>query len=250
MKFLLFLLISFPVFAKVEVVGSEIHITDDANFEAKLEVKNFVKAEKEAFLKETGFIVANTQTSFENDKFISRWITLDPNILKNNKIELDEINPVKGYAYGVISTSKDFGPQLKIGQEISIKRYGLDKDHFTAKIHNIRKKGQDIIQIYFLATHAVELIAGTTCEVEIAQIRMVPYKVSILSLLHLGLEDYIVIRKSPGVYYPRHATIIDQDSQNATILVPIQTETEYVARGAILLKPLLNQILYPKKDKP
>lgn len=250
MKHLLFiLLLTFQVHSKVEIVGSEIHITDDPNFEAKLEEKQFIRANKEAHLMETGFIVANTQSSFENDRIISRWVSLDDVVLKNNKVDLKSIPPMKGYAYGIIATSKDYESQLKIGQAVNIQRYGLDKDNFIGEILSVRKKSQDVIQVHFLASNALELIAGTTCEVEISQIKMIPYKVSLLSLLHLGAEDYILIKKGKGVYYPKHATILDQDSTSATVLVPLEAQANYIARGAILLKPLLNQIVAPKKEE-
>jgi hypothetical protein len=72
----------------------------------------------------------------------------------------------------------------------------------------------------------------------------------LLSLLHLGLEDYIVLKEGEGTYSPKHATIIDQDSETATILVPFVKGSTYVARGAILLKPLLNKIISAQGLRP
>jgi hypothetical protein len=167
------------------------------------------------------------------------------------KINLSHVASVKGEAYGILATSKDFESDLQPGLPILIKRYGLTGDHFNGKITKIIAKNEkDIIQIHFVAFNAPELIAGTTCEVEIPHIKKLPFKVSLLSLLHLGLEDYIVIKEKSGVYYPKHATIIDQDTESATILVPISKDLPYVARGAILLKPLLTKIISVKGDGP
>lgn len=252
MKKYLLLIITLVVsqfsWSKIDVVGDKIYISDDPNFEAKLEVKNFTRAPSEAQLKETGYIVANAQTSFEDERFRSRWVSLDEVILKNNQVELKSVSPAKGMAYGIIATSQDFESQIKIGQPVRIKRYGLEGDNFKGTIIRVNKKrGQDIIQVHFLASHAEELIAGTTCEVEISHIKLVPLKVSLMSLLHLGDEDYILIKEKPGVYFPKHVTILDQDSESSTVLVPVDPKLQYIARGSILLKPLLNQIVAPKK---
>jgi hypothetical protein len=248
---LLLLLIAPFSYSKVEVIKDKIYIKDDLSFENKLEMKKFEVSGKEASLSETGFIVASAQSSFENDSFVSRWVSLDERILMENEINLSHVAPVKGEAYGILATSKDFEPDLKPGLPILIKRYGLTGDHFQGKITKIISKNEkDIVQIHFIAFGAPELIAGTTCEVQIPNIKKLPFKVSLLSLLHLGLEDYIVIKEQSGVYYPKHVTIIDQDTESATILVPISMNLPYVARGAILLKPLLTRIISEKVDSP
>lgn len=231
-------------FAKITVEGGKIQISEDQKFENKLQTQKFIIAGKEAELNETGFIVASAQSSFEGDKITSRWVALDERVLDQQSIKLNEVTPHKGSAYGVLSTSKDFQPDLKVGQNLIIKRYGLTGDRFEGRILKIvNKKDQDIIQIHFIASHAPELIAGTTCEVDVPHIKKFPFKVSLLSLLHLGLEDYIVIKEKTGTYFPKHVTIVGQDAENATILLPISGDSLYVARGAILLKPLLNKII-------
>jgi hypothetical protein len=246
--FLISFFYSFSALAEIKVVDDKIHIIHDVNFEKKLEIQNFEKGGKEAFLKETGFIIASAQSTYENDHFVAKWVALHDTILKENDINLSNIPAQKGLAYGVISTSEDFEEQLKLGQEVLIKRYGLPSDHFIGKITRIVKKGKhDIVQVHFTAQHADELIAGTTCEVQITHIKLAPLKVSLLSLLHLGLEDYIVIKDGPGVYSAKHATILDQDAQTATVILPLGNHLQYVARGAILLKPVLNLILKPKR---
>lgn len=249
--FLLFLFVPFSALGEIKISGDKILIINDQNFENKLETRKFEVAGKEALLSETGFIVSSAQSSFENDRFIRRWVSLDERVLKENGVNLSSIAPEKGSAYGVLATSVDFGPDLKIGQSVVIKRYGLKGDHFQGRIVKILKKREkDILQVHFVSSHAPELIAGTTCEVEIPHIKKLPYKVSLLSLLHVGLEDYIVIKEKDGVYFPKHATIVDQDSETATVLVPISNNLPYVARGAILLKPLLSKIISQPDEKP
>lgn len=247
----LWLLILFPLssFAEIKVSEGKIFIKDDKNFEAKLETKTFEVSGKEAYLNETGFIVASAQSSFENDRFISRWVTLSENVLAQNEINLYQFPANKGSSYGVLSTSKDFESDLKVGQQVTVKRYGLTGDNFQGRITKISAlPGKDVVHVHFIASSAPELIAGTTCEVEIPHIKKLPFRVSLLSLLHLGLEDYIVVKSAEGTYYPKHVTIIDQDSETATILAPISKDLPYVARGAILLKPLLNRIIIEKGD--
>lgn len=252
MKLILCLcLFSLSTLAGIKIVGDKIHIADDPNFISKLEVKKFIASGNEAHLRETGFIIASAQGSFENEQFVSRWVALDDSVLKANNFLMSEIVPSKGMAYGVIATSKDFQSELKVGQALLIKRYGLEGDHFQGKITKvIPMNGLDIVQIHFVAFSAPELIAGTTCEVDITHIKKRPFKVSLLSLLHIGLEDYVVIKESDGAYYPKHATIVDQDAETATILVPFDSEKNYVARGAILLKPLLSQIISQQGTRP
>lgn len=250
MKYLLIIFVFTNVaFAEIKISGDRILITDEPIFEKKLELKKFVVSGRDAVLSETGFIVSSTQSSFENDAFVGRWVSLDEHVLIENQVKINEVKPSKGSAYGLMSTSRDFAPDLKIGQELTIKRYGLSGDHFQGKIIKlIDFPGKDTIQIHFIA-NAPELIAGTTCEVLVPRIRKLPFKVSLLSLLHLGLEDYIVLKDEEGAYVPKHVTILDQDSEIATILVPLKKETEYVARGAILLKPLLNKIISVSGEK-
>lgn len=248
--FFLMLFLSSTAFSEIKVENDKIFIKNAQSFEKKLEVKSFELAGKEASLRETGFIVSSSQTSFENDRFISRWVSLDERVLEENKVEINDFPPEKGHSYGVLSTSGDFLPDLKIGQMVVIKRYGLKDDHFQGRIVKIiSKKNKDLVQIHFIAFQAPELIAGTTCEIEVPHIKNLPFKVSLLSLLHIGLEDYIVIKERDGVYFPKHATIIDQNSESATILVPVSKNLPYVARGAILLKPLLSKIIFQSGDQ-
>jgi co-chaperonin GroES (HSP10) len=230
--------------SEIKILENKIIIKNDKNFEQKLETKNFVTGETETHLSETGFIVSSAQSTFENDRFISRWVSLDERMMSENKVNLSSITPSKGLSYGVVSTSKDFETELKAGQSVLIKRYSLKEDRFQGKIVKILNDSRkDIVQVHFIAFNAPELIAGTTCEVEISHIKKLPYKVSLLSLLHMGLEDYIVVKEKDGIYLPKHATIVDQDAETATILVPVSKDLPYVARGAILLKPLLSKVV-------
>lgn len=248
MKIILMLLcFIFNAHSKVEVRNNKIVISNDRDFESKLEMKNFEITENEASLTVSGFIVASAQYNFENDRFVNKWVSLEDKVLKANNVILNEVKPVKDLVYGVISTSKEYEKNLRIGQELFIERYGIKGDHFVGKIIKlIPLTNQDYIQIHFLAKKAPELIAGTTCEVKISNIKKRAFTVSLLSILHLGLEDYIVIKEADGIYSPKRAVVLEQNSDNATILVNVTSSSKYVARGAILLKPLIDEII---KDK-
>lgn len=241
---ILFLFVSFHSIAKIEVRNGSIFLIEEKVFEDKLELKSFVLGNQKESLRETGYILANTQSTYQLDRFSSKWVTLTDSTANDNDLNLTAIRPDKGLAYGVITTSIDFENEMKIGQPLSINRYGLNGDNFHAKILRVMKRTQqDIIQIHFLATNAGELIAGTSCEVTFQDVHFQSYFVSLLSLLHIGLEDYIVVKGKDGGYYPKHVTVIDQDAETAQIIVPVARDLLYVARGAILLKPLLNQII-------
>lgn len=239
----LLLLISNFSFATVQVVKGTIVVKDDAQFESMLEVKPFDKQEKLATLSETGYIIATTQFSFDNGKPSSNWVTMDEKVLAKEKVTPQDLRLSKGSAYGILYTSHDFSDRLKIGQTVTVRRYGIVKDHFIGKIIKlVSREGQDVVQVHF-SVNEDELVPGSSCEIDINEIKINPYKISLLSLLHIGLEDYIVVKTGPGVYEPKHVTILDQDNETATVMLPSQGDIPYIARGAILMKPLLFQIL-------
>jgi hypothetical protein len=174
---------------------------------------------------------------------------LDEAILKNNSVNLAGVKLEKGLSYGITTTSIDLESQIKVGQEVRIKRYELSDDNIRGRILKIvPRKEQDIIQIHFLTTQSVGLIAGTSCEVEILNTQYQPYDVSLLSLLHLGTEDYIVIKSADGTYIPKHVTVIDQNKTTAKVFLPQAPGQEYVSRGAILLKPLLGPMVNSRNE--
>lgn len=241
---LLLSLMSYDLLAEIKIQNGRIYLINEETFEKKLEIKKLEATSKGAALRETGFIVSNAQSTFLEDSFTHKWVSLDDQVLSDNHVDLTKVSPLKGLSYGVIQTSKDFVKDLKVGQEVTVRRYGLPEDHFKGRVIKILKfDNQDIIQVHFTVSNAHELIAGSTCEVEIPHIKKTPFKVSLLALLHLGVEDYIVIKDKDGSFYPKHATIIDQNSKDATILLPVSPDESYVGRGSILLKPLLTEIL-------
>jgi len=240
------LFLSFQAWTKIDVKNGTIYLVDEKPFESKLELESFKLGNKTESLRETGYILANTQSTYELDRFSSKWVNLTDTSAKENDIDLSSIKPDKGLAYGVITTSIDFEKETKVGQSLLINRYGLAGDNFHARVIRVVKKAkQDIIQIHFIANHSEELIAGTSCEVTFQEVKFQSYTVSLLSLLHIGLEDYIVVQSKDGGFFPKHVTVIDQDSDVAQIIVPVASNLKYVSRGAILLKPLLNNIITP-----
>ena len=242
--FLALMLIPFHLGATVKVVGDNIEIKNDQKFEEKLELKNFDIEGTSAHLNETGFIVAATQFTFGESSTTSNWVTMDEKILARESVDLSKIKISKGIAYGILTTSLDFEPKLKVGQLLQVKRYGIARDNFSGRILKLVKRdGQDIVRVHFLVSNAEELIPGTSLEITIEQIKLIPFKISPLSLLHIGLEDYIVVKIGEGLYTPRHVTVLDQNEQHAVVMLPLEEKVPYVARGAILLKPVLSQIL-------
>lgn len=244
MKFLFLLIFSTQLWATVKVVGDNIEIKNDQKFEDKLELRSFEVEGASAHLNETGFIVAATQFTFGDNTPTSNWVTMDEKILARESVDLSKIKATRGIAYGVLTTSLDFEPKLKVGQHLLVKRYGISKDNFTGKILKlIKRDGQDIVRVHFLVSNAEELIPGTSLEITIEQIKLIPFRVSPLSLLHIGLEDYIVVKIAKDLYTPRHVTVLDQNEKYAVVMLPLEEKVPYVARGAILLKPVLSQIL-------
>ena len=67
--------------------------------------------------------------------------------------------------------------------------------------------------------------------------------ISPLSMLHEGLREYVLKEVSPGHSEPVEITVVNETSERVFALGNLVAGERIVERGAILLKPLVHQIL-------
>ena len=106
--FILFIIaLSLQAWGQIDIKNNSIYLIDEKLFEDKLELKSFKLGNKTEALRETGYILANTQSTYQLDRFSSKWVNLTDTSALENDLDLASIRPDKGLAYGVITTSID-----------------------------------------------------------------------------------------------------------------------------------------------
>lgn len=174
------------------------------------------------------------------------WVELDPKVTAAAGLRLDASGAEGGTAYGLTSLGAEYGSRVEPGQAISISRYGLRKAGVTAVIVKILRLPGDGADVVFRFTKAQEWFPGTNCEVSFPMLRGRPVRIPTTAPVHEGADEYVWKEEAPGRFSAQAVSIVDATPSEVSVL-GLSPGDRIVARGAILLKPLLKRLLAPRK---
>ena len=209
-----------------------------------LEIVTVGKASEESSeLRTVGQIIALSNASGNlSDKRVN-WAELDPQWSKTVGLVVGPNDPV-GTAYGLTVMAYEYVPRIKVGQPIGIIRYGLKGDSIPGEVSQIVPQpeivgGADLI---FRLTHSEQWFPGATCSVLFFTLKGHPVTIPMTAPIHEGIQEYVWKEEAPGQFTPRPVSIVDEKMDSASVM-GLQPGDRIVARGAILLKPLLKSML-------
>jgi hypothetical protein len=202
-------------------------------------------------LQAVGQIIALANDSDELRGSQISWVELDPEISRSLGLHFDNQMKVPvGQAYGVVSVPYEYMGQLKRYEGVAISRYGLLKSVVSGMVISILPtKANGVVlpgepvQVVFEIPHGEDLYPGTNCEVDFPVSAGRPVTVPSTAVLHEGRQEYLLQELEPGRYRPQPVYILDTMQDSVLVIGNIKAGEKIISRGAILLKPLLHDVL-------
>lgn len=233
----------YSVASPISVSGNVIQVRSDSKLTEQIHVVAVgVAPGGERKLRMVGQMIAMANSSGELvDKKVS-WVMLDPELVHSLGLHLPDTGPV-GYAFGATSVGSNYRDQIHAGEKVEVYRYGLRQNSSAGTVVSVRKVNEDEDSILFGISHGQDWYPGTNCEVEFPLIHHAAVAISPLSMLHEGLREYVLKEVSPGHFEPVEITVVNETSERVFALGNLVAGERIVERGAILLKPLVHQIL-------
>jgi hypothetical protein len=198
-----------------------------------------------------GQIIALANDSDELQGSNVSWVELDPEISRSLGFSFGPERKAKiGEAFGVVDIDSAYEKQLRPYEALSISRYGLLKTYASGMVVSILKplsssassEGQPI-QVVFEIPQGLDFYPGTNCEVDFPISIGRPVNVASTALLHEGRQEYILKYLGQGHYHPVPVFVLDTVDEQVLVIGNLKPGDRIVSRGAILLKPLLHQVL-------
>ena len=234
----------------ISVSGNSIQVQPGSKFMEQLRVVSVGNAPGgEHKLRTVGqmIAVANPSGALAGDKI--SWVTLDSELIRSLGLRLSEGASV-GFAYGVTSISSHYRDQIHPGERVDVYRYGLRQDSVIGAVVSVQKSSdsEDAASIVFSVIRGQNWYPGTNCQIEFPLIHRQAVALSPLSMLHEGLREYVLKEISPGRYEPMEISVVNETSDQVFALGNLVPGDRAVESGAILLKPLVHQILAVNKE--
>lgn len=195
-----------------------------------------------------GQILALSNTSGNLVGNPTAWVELDPRLTKSVGLDLADARAgAAGTAYGLTALAEEYAPRVQTGQAVEIMRYGLRKPGSAGVIVKILPgKTSDQVDVVFRLTRAQDWFPGTNCEVVFPVLRGHPVRVPTTAPVHVGTREYVWKVVGPGQFAAQSVSLVDATADFVSVLGLVPGD-RIVARGAILLKPLLKPLLARKK---
>jgi hypothetical protein len=200
-------------------------------------------AEESLEFRSVGQIIALSNISGNLTGNRLNWVELDPQLSASAGLGLGSGDP-PGTAYGLTRLASEYSTRIKIGQGVEIVRYGLQKPEIPAVITKIipQPEAAGVIDVVFRFTHAEQWFPGTNCSVAFPVLRGRPVVVPMTAPVHEGILEYVWKEEVPGQFTAHNVSVVDATPENASVM-GLQAGDRIVARGAIMLKPLLKAML-------
>jgi cobalt-zinc-cadmium efflux system membrane fusion protein len=152
-------------------------------------------------------------------------------------------------AIGVVWAPPELLKHIAIGQPIAIGRYGLRRSQMPGTVLSIGDNpmpspdGTLTVPVLFRLGSGQTWYPGTNCEVEFPIGVGKAFHLPSTAVLHEGSREYVFKELGSGEYAPQSVAIIDESENSAEVLGNLKPSDRIVARGAILLKPILSVLL-------
>lgn len=174
-----------------------------------------------------------------------RWAELDSGLSRSLGLNLsDQAFVPPGEAYGLAELPKDYAGQMSQGEKVSVCPYGLRRRSGAARVERVVPLPGDLdwTRVLLRILPGREWYPGNNCEIAFP-LRSHPATVPTTALLHEGNDEYVLVRTSATSFRPERIVLLDTGEGTALVVGPIVEGTRIVARGSILLKPYLHQLL-------
>lgn len=236
--------------APVHVSENMIHIRPDSKFMEQLHIISLSGSRgEEQKLKTVGQIVAMANLSGNLARNGISWVTLDPAVIRTSGLSLSE-SARAGISYGITTVNSNYINEIHRGEQVIINRYGVKHNSVTGNVVSIRKTdgSENENCVIFVINHENDLYPGTNCQVEFPLVRRQSVALSPLSMVHEGLNEYVLKEISPGKYKPVKITVVSESTNKIYAIGDLSGHDRVIERGAILLKPVVHQLFESLKE--
>lgn len=204
-------------------------------------------AQQSAEFRAVGQVIAlsNASGNLTGDRV--GWVELDPRLSAALGLSLaDGGSERPGVAYGLTTLSDEFAGRVGLGQPVEVRRYGLRKAGVMGTVAKVVDRGEPGSRdIVFRFGQAQDWFPGTNCEVVFPVLRGRPVSIPTTAPVHEGSREFVWKQTGPGEFAPEHVSLVEATPDDASVL-GLEPGDHVVARGAILLKPLLKPLLRGK----
>jgi len=171
---------------------------------------------------------------------------LDPKLSRSVGMDFEGSAPkTVGVAYGLTVLPLEYASRLHAGQPVEILRYGLRSSGASGEIANVIVHS-DNADILFRFYGAQDWFPGTNCEVVFPILRGHPVRIPTTAPVHEGSQEYVWKEVGPNQFEADGISIVDSTPDSVSVL-GVHPGDKIVARGAILLKPLLHSLITGRK---
>jgi hypothetical protein len=232
-----------PTIDPVTFVDDSVQITPGSKFMNQLQVVPVgVAPGGERKLRTVGQMAAIANASGELLGKTISWVTLDPALILSLGLNLSDKAPV-GFAYGVTSISKNYRDEIHPGEKVEIYRYGLRQNSTVGSVISVKAASNNEDSVIFSINRGEDWYPGTNCQVEFPLVQKQAVALSPLSMLHEGLREFVMKETGPGLYTPEEITVVNETRDQVYAIGNLSPGDRIIESGAILLKPLIHQIL-------
>jgi hypothetical protein len=172
-------------------------------------------------------------------------VHLDINLSKN--VQLDKIKDSIGVAFGLVEIDSDLIQKIKKGITLKISLYGLRKDTTTAIVVNtiINKKNPNRTTVVFRIAKGADWYPGANCEVTFSNVQDKLVRIPSRAIVHHGKKDFVFVFKEKNILELKPIHLIKEEANYCKVSGLIEKDS-VVTRGAILLKPILVEMIDEK----
>lgn len=145
-------------------------------------------------------------------------------------------------AVGIVELPVSEGSQIRVGGAIRVAMYGLRKAEAPARIRVIRASpDKESVTVVFVIPAAPEWYPGVSCRVTFPGIQSEPVVIPSRSLVHAGRQDFVFVEENSHAYRP-HPVVVLEEKKTEMQVIGIRPDAIVMVRGAILLKPYLDEL--------
>lgn len=229
------------------IAGGRVTLSPGSKLPGKLEIVTVGAASDQSVeFRTVGQVIALSNTSGELTGDRIGWVELEPKLTQSVELKLDGGEPA-GVAYGLTNLPAEYATRIAAGQTLQIARYGLKRGGVSGVIRKVVRVEGDGINVVFRFQQAQDWFPGTNCEVSFPLLRGRPVRIPTTSAVHEGIQDYVWRETAPGQFEAQLVSMVDATPDDLAVL-GLNPGDRIVARGAILLKPLLAPLLAQRKD--
>jgi hypothetical protein len=236
--------LEYAVSNPVSLDGNTIEVHPGSKFTDQLKIVSIGSAAGTRKLRTVGQMLAMVNSSGALTGPTLSWVTLDPGLIHTLGLKLPESAPA-GYAYGVTSLAAGYRDQIHAGEHVDIYRYGLRQNGTAGTVVSVSSPSADTenVNVIFSVAHGQDWYPGVNCQIEFPLIQRQAFDISPLSMLHEGLREYLLKEVGPGRYRPIEITVVGETADHVFALGDLAPGDRVVEKGAILLKPLVRQLI-------